>query len=197
MSCGGAPGVSDRFVSALWALDTLFALARDGIDGVNIHTFPHAWYRTFYFSHSHTGWRASVAPLYYGLYAFAHAAPPGSRILQTSTPTSPDLRVWATRAADKRVQVVLINTSPTAAHTIAIKLPPAVARYPLTMQRLTAPGLTAPAGATLGGQRFSDVTGHLTGARRRAPPRRPRRDLPAAAARPGARRSSPAEGQEG
>ena len=39
-SCGAAPGVSNAFVSALWALDALFEMARVGVDGVNIHTYP-------------------------------------------------------------------------------------------------------------------------------------------------------------
>ena len=38
VSCGGEPGVSDTYATALWSLDTLFALARAGVDGVNIHT---------------------------------------------------------------------------------------------------------------------------------------------------------------
>ena len=40
ISCGGERGVSDTYATALWSLDTLFALARAGVDGVNIHTPP-------------------------------------------------------------------------------------------------------------------------------------------------------------
>ena len=47
VSCGGARGVSDTFASALWVLDTLFNLARVGVDGVNIHTFAGAIYEPF------------------------------------------------------------------------------------------------------------------------------------------------------
>ena len=79
--------------------------------------------------------------------------------------------MWATRAPDKRVRVVLINKSATAAHTIAIKLPAAAARYRLTLQRLAAPSLTAPTGVTLGGQSFSPASGHLVGVRQRSFPR--------------------------
>ena len=46
-SCGAAPGVSNAFASALWALDTLFEMARVGVDGVNIHTYPGATYQLF------------------------------------------------------------------------------------------------------------------------------------------------------
>ena len=40
ISCGNDPAVGDSFASALWALDALFEMARVGVDGVNIHTFP-------------------------------------------------------------------------------------------------------------------------------------------------------------
>src|SRR5207302_4190776 len=40
VSCGGERGVSDTYATALWSLDTLFALAHAGVDGVNIHTPP-------------------------------------------------------------------------------------------------------------------------------------------------------------
>ena len=40
VSCGGQRGVSDAFSSALWALDTLFELAKIGVRGVNIQTVP-------------------------------------------------------------------------------------------------------------------------------------------------------------
>ena len=44
VACGGKAGVSDTFASALWALDALFAVARSGADGVNLHMFPRARY---------------------------------------------------------------------------------------------------------------------------------------------------------
>ena len=40
VTCAGRSGVSDAFASALWALNALFEAGADGIDGVNIHTFP-------------------------------------------------------------------------------------------------------------------------------------------------------------
>ena len=38
IACGGMPGVSDSFASALWSLDALFAMARVNVDGVNMQT---------------------------------------------------------------------------------------------------------------------------------------------------------------
>ncbi|MDQ6744720.1 MAG: glycosyl hydrolase family 79 C-terminal domain-containing protein [Actinomycetota bacterium] len=165
VSCGGGPGVSDRFASALWAIDTLFALAREGVDGVNFHTFTRAYYRPFFFHHTAGRWSATIAPMYYGLLAFNLAAPAGSKLLQTSVPASSTLRVWATRGRDGHVRVMLINTSPSHARTIAIKLP--TSAHTATLQRLRAPGLGSAEGVTLGGQRFTrpTTTGQLTGPR--------------------------------
>ena len=87
VACSGAAGVSDRLASALWALDTLFALAREGVDGVNFHTHARAAYRTFRFRHTAAGWRGAVTPLYYGLLAFAQAAPVGPAWCRPSTPS--------------------------------------------------------------------------------------------------------------
>ena len=75
VACGGKSGVSNTFASALWALDALFASARTGTDGVNIHTFPGARYGLFTFRRMGSEWSASVRPEYYGLLMFAQAAP--------------------------------------------------------------------------------------------------------------------------
>ncbi len=37
VNCGGRPGVSNAFATALWAPDALFSLLRAGVDGVNLH----------------------------------------------------------------------------------------------------------------------------------------------------------------
>ena len=180
VACGGAAGVSDRLASALWALDMLFALAREGVDGVNIHTFVQAEYRTFRFSRTRGNWSAAVSPLYYGLLAFARMTPPGSRLVQTSLPTDRNLRVWATAAPGGHLHVVLINDSPTKRRTVAIKLPPGETAAPITLERLSGPGGLGAAGSiTLGGQGFgaSSATGRLAGPLRTGRPRQIRRGI--------------------
>ena len=84
VSCAGKLGLSDRFASALWAVDALFEVARYGIDGVNIHTFPGVPYAPFDVSHTAGTWSAVVHPEYYGLLMFARAAPAGARLLAVS-----------------------------------------------------------------------------------------------------------------
>ncbi len=93
-------------------LDALFALARDGVDGVNIHTLPRSAYQLFEFSHAGGRWSASVAPVYYGLDMFARAAAPGSRLLRVyGGHRGHGLSVWATRAPDGQLEAVLVNES--------------------------------------------------------------------------------------
>jgi len=162
VSCGGAPGISNAFVSALWALDAVFQMARVGVDGVNIHTYPGAPYGLFKFKHRHGRWRAFVAPEYYGLEMFAQAAPPGARLLRTSGALG-KLRSWATRAPDGTVHVVLINDYTAHARTVAVRIPGVSGMA--TLERLQAPGISARSGVTLGGQTYGNATstGRLAG----------------------------------
>jgi hypothetical protein len=168
VSCGGAPGVSNAFVSALWALDAVFQMARVGVDGVNIHTFPKATYELFNFTRADGKWSGYVAPEYYGLLMFAQAAPAGARLLHT-TGALGNVRSWATRAPDGTIHVVLINDYTAQSRTIAVRIPLAL-RIPgatgaATLERLRAPGVTARSGVTLGGQSFgtATTTGLLSG----------------------------------
>ena len=162
VSCGSAPRLGDGFVSALWALDAVFQMARVGVDGVNIHSYPNAPYELFTFARRHGRWSADVAPEYYGLLMFAQAAPPGARLLRTSGALG-DVRAWATRAPDGTIHVVLINDYTAQARTIALHIAGATAAA--TLERLRAPGVTARTGVTLGGQGFgtATTTGLLSG----------------------------------
>jgi hypothetical protein len=162
VSCGGAPGVSDAFASALWATDALFEMARVGIDGVNIHTYPGATYELFTFKQVNGKWVGTVKPEYYGLMLFARAAPPGSRLLRASVTPSHEVKAWATRAPDGSTRVTLINHS-TTAQTITLKTASSVASA--TVELLRAPGLAARAHISFAGRSFGaqTKTGVLTG----------------------------------
>lgn len=156
VACGGKAGVSDTFASALWALEAMFAVARSGADGVNIHTFPGARYGLFTFRRAGAGWSAFVHPEYYGLLMFARAAPPGSRLLLLTRTGTPEVRSWATRASDGRIRLVLINDDVSHSHVVSVRLPE---RAPtVTLERLTAPSAWARSGVALGGQSFGAQT---------------------------------------
>jgi hypothetical protein len=164
-SCGSDDGVSQSFASALWALDTLFEMARVGVDGVNIHTYPGAIYQLFTFTRTHGAWRGAVSPEYYGLLMFAQAAPAGSRLLTVSETRGGQLNAWATRGPDGTFRVVTINESDRA-RRVSIRL--ASARNDAVLERLQAPRLTSRGEVTLAGQSFgsSTSTGRLAGRQR-------------------------------
>jgi hypothetical protein len=152
VSCGGKRGLSDRFVSALWALDALFEVAKAGVDGVNIHTFPGAAYRLFDFRRRGAQWSATVRPEYYGLLMFARAVPPGSWLLGTNSAASPKLKAWATRSRAGTVRVVLINKSLRERIRALVRIRGLAEAGRL--ERLTAPSALAKDGITLAGQHF-------------------------------------------
>jgi hypothetical protein len=163
VSCGGLVGVSNTFAAGLWALDAMFELAHAGVDGVNVHTreVPN---QLFTFSQSGGQWRGVVEPDYYGLLAFAQAAPAGSKLLNVSGFSSGPIHVWATRAPDGTERVVLINMASSGSETINVKIQSSGTTG--TLERLTAPGLSSTGHVTLGGQSFATntTTGQLSGA---------------------------------
>jgi hypothetical protein len=164
VSCGSDPAVAQSFGSALWALEVLFDMARVGVDGVNIHTFPGATYGLFSFSHAHGRWQAGVAPEYYGLLLFAQAAPAGSQLLAVSPGLADTgaVKAWATRAGDGTVRVVLVNQG-ARQQEVAVRVPGTTDAG--TLELLDAPGLAATSDVTLAGQGFgaSTTTGLLRG----------------------------------
>jgi hypothetical protein len=159
VGCGNPPIVPNSFAEALWALDALFAYARVGVDGVNVHTWPGAVYNLFNFANTSAGWQASVEPEYYGLLMFAQAAPAGSHLVRTAS-SNPTIRAWATRATDGTIRVTLINDSTTSAQSLAVDVSGAQGAASIT--RLLAPSAAATSGVTIGGQSLG-ATGELTG----------------------------------
>jgi hypothetical protein len=155
ISCGAAPGVSNTFAMALWAIDALFSDLKVGVDGVNMHTYPGADYQLFAVNHTGTHWRAAVYPEYYGLLMFSQAAPPGSHLLQVSG-AGGTLRAWATHAPDGRTRVVLINDNTANPQTVTLRVPGTVGIA--TLARLQAPSAHATSGVTLAGQNFGSQT---------------------------------------
>jgi hypothetical protein len=162
ISCGVDNGVAQSFASALWALDAVFQMARVGVSGVNIHTYPGATYELFTFTHSNGRWRGTVSPEYYGLLMFAQAAPADSRLVNVTATDTGQVKSWATLTPDGTFRVLAINDG-AGARTVAVQL--AKAGGVGTLERLEAPRLSSRGGVTLGGQSFgsSTATGELAG----------------------------------
>jgi Glycosyl hydrolase family 79 C-terminal beta domain len=152
ISCGRVRAVDESFASALWVLQALFAFARTGADGLNVHTYAGSPYALFKFHDSGGVWSAVVYPEYYGMLMFAQAAPPGSRLLSIAGAQRAGVQAWATRARGGRVRVVLIDTR-ARARMLAVRVPGGGASA--TVERLLAPSLRARTHVTIGGQSFS------------------------------------------
>ena len=163
ITCGGVLGVSSSFATALWSLDALFALARTGVDGVNMQTSPGSWNEVFPTVQTKAGWQASVKPVYYGMLMFAQAAPPGARLLRVTGSAGGQVRTWATKGTDGAIRVVLINDSTAQARTVTLRAP--ALGGPSALERLLAPSARATQGVTLGGLSFGaeTATGQLAG----------------------------------
>ncbi|MGZ4311748.1 MAG: glycosyl hydrolase family 79 C-terminal domain-containing protein [Solirubrobacteraceae bacterium] len=155
ISCGRVASVDESYASALWVLQALFAFARNGADGVDIHTYAGSPYALFKFHRHHGVWRAVVYPEYYGMLMFAQAAPPGSRLLAITGAQRAGVQAWATQTPDGQVRVVVIN-SHRRPRTLAVRVPGGGAGA--TVERLLAPSLRARSGVTIGGQNLSTTS---------------------------------------
>jgi hypothetical protein len=160
ITCGGKAGVSNSFGEALWALNVLPALWRAGVQGVNFQTIYGDLNQMIHANHSPAGWSVSVEPEYYGLLAFADAAPAGSRLLRISNPGLAHFYQFAVRSPDGSVRVVLTNVG-SVARTIGVS--GSGTRGTGSLSLLSAGSLGATDGTTLGGQSLSARTGELAG----------------------------------
>jgi hypothetical protein len=159
ITCTGPAGVSDSMASALWALDALFDAARQGVDGVNLHTDFARINNLFSLGFSGGQWQATVQPLYYGALMFAQADPAGSRQLGVEGGND-TLRVWATRAG-RKLRIVVINDSLRDGATVRLRVPAGLGSGAASLERLVASGTRgayATHGITLGGRSFQTTT---------------------------------------
>src|SRR5580700_6989366 len=107
---GGQPGVSDAFVSALWVLDFMWALAFGGAAGVNMETgVNHLDFVSYYSAiRNDADGTASIGPEYYGMLAFAQANR-GSRIALDYDTGGVNLTAYAVLGDHGDLILTLIN----------------------------------------------------------------------------------------
>jgi hypothetical protein len=148
VTCGGRPGVSDTFATALWAPDALFELMRVGVDAVDVHVRDDAINAAFTLGASGLGAR----PLLYGLILFTRTLGAHARLipLRLHAGRMTHLKAWAVLAPDDRLKVLLVNKGdqPVLAR---LRLP---ATDPASVQRLLAPSAASHTGELLDGQRL-------------------------------------------
>jgi hypothetical protein len=148
VTCGGRPGVSNTFATALWAPDALFELMRVGVDAVNVHVRADAINAAFTLGESGLGAR----PLLYGLILFTRTLGPNARLIELHMHAghAHHLKAWAVEASHRRLSVLLINKGDrlVLAH---LRLP---ASGVASVQRLSAPAADSRTGQRLDGQRL-------------------------------------------
>jgi len=149
-SGGGRPGVSDSFGAALWVLEYMFALAAAGCAGVNLETGVNQ--RGFVSSYSPIGddeqghYRAT--PEFYGMLAFAQAGV--GRVIGCEVEAGGrNVSAYATRQADDRVRLTLLNKESTGDAEVVVE--GAQGSGELKVLRLTGPSLESKTGVMLGG----------------------------------------------
>jgi hypothetical protein len=161
ITCGGYAGVSNSFAEALWALNVLPELWKAGVSGVNFQDVKHNLNQVFTPVQSSSGaWNVSAQPEYYGLLAFADAAPAGSHLLKLTFPDYPSFYAYGVDAPNGTHTVVLTDVG-SSARTVGVTV--AGGAGPGTVSLLTAASLTSTAQPTLGGETLSTATGQLTG----------------------------------
>jgi hypothetical protein len=148
VTCGGRPGVSDTFATALWAPDALFELLKAGVDGVNIHIRVNAVNAPFTLTRS----GLSVHPLLYGMILFSRTLGPDAQLarLQVRAKRSLHLKIWGVRLPGNRLHVLVIDKSRHPAE-VDLRLPGSGIA---TVQRLLAPSVGSRSGVTLAGQQL-------------------------------------------
>ena len=156
--CGGVPGQSDTFATALWAPDVLFSLLKIGVSGVNIHVRANGSLNT---ALNYTPSGIYPEPMFYGLALFARTLGPGAQLMQVHRYALPSaVKVWAVMLPNGALHVLFINKSASPTHVGL----PAFSRQGALLQRLVAPSITANDTVTLAGQRLGDA-GYWTGPR--------------------------------
>ncbi len=156
VSCGGVPGISDTFASALWAVSYLTEAMSAGVSGINLEGNPS----------NCEGYTPVCAPSAEDLATGELVAQPewyallraraliGERPVRTIVAPAqrPNVVASAFLAADGTLQLVLVDDDPPGARSVAMHLHVGSGFHGATILSLTAPSPEALSGVELGGQ---------------------------------------------
>ncbi len=148
VTCGGLPGISNTYATALWAPDAAFELMTADVRAIHLHERETIVNDPFTFDP--TGMQAR--PLLYGLMLFTRTLGPHARLvpLRLKSGAALHLKAWAVRVGARTLHVLLINKGPNSLR-VGLDLP---ARGPASVERLLGPSPAATTGVTLMGQSF-------------------------------------------
>jgi hypothetical protein len=149
VACGGAPGVSDAYVAALWGADVAFELASVGAVGLNFHTPSN--YAVFT---NDTGMLV-VKALYYGMRLFSLATAAGGKLLPTTVTTTSRAHAFATLGSDGAVRVAILSLDAADGGTVTLHVAGVTSA---SLVRMHGPAIDATTGITLGGQTWDSST---------------------------------------
>ena len=143
---GGKGGVSNVFVSALWALDFMWIVAENNGQGINFHDGHGLYYSPI----TMAAGNVVAHPEYYAMLAFKYGNNNGKiipAILRSAADNN--CQAYACINADNTTSLTLINKEETNAISYTVKLNKAATNA--TIMRLTAPSLTSKDNVTFGG----------------------------------------------
>jgi hypothetical protein len=164
VACGGQPGTSDTFASALWALDLSLIAARQGVAGVNFHgglgscersgTITSPWYSPLC---ALSSGQLRARPEYYALLLLRSLE--NCAFVRVAYRTSRDISVYALRAPDGSLRVIIDDMESSVAAprrgrrpaTVSVSLHVDRPYRQGSVVRLLAPSIHAKQGVTLGG----------------------------------------------
>jgi hypothetical protein len=158
VTCGGRPGVSDTFATALWAPDAAFELLRAGAQSIDLHARQSTVNAPFQF----TAGGLAARPLLYGLIMFVRALSPHAQLLpaQLHVGGRANIKAWAVATNHGTLNVLVLDKGPRGVH-LTVNVPAGGAA---TVQRLLAASPRSRRGVTLAGQ-WLDRDGAWKGSR--------------------------------
>jgi len=174
VSCGGQPGVSNTFASALWAVDYIARAMHAGVAGVNFQGNPancRGYTPVCASSTRQLAWDVLRAqPEWYALLLSKGLI--GDRPVRAAAPSSANVDVIALLSPRGDLHLVIVDDDPPAAKHATVKLHVGRRFGAATVLSLTAPSPAAATGVRLGG---ATVGGDGRWHARARPERRPNR----------------------
>jgi hypothetical protein len=157
VSCGGRPGISDTFASALWATDYISQAMTAGAAGVNLQGNPAncLGYSPVCARSPQRLARGVLTPLPVWYALLLTKALVGDRPLATkiSSPQRPNVAVRTLLAGDGSVHAVIVEDDPPGSPPVAVSLKVGRGFAAAKVLALTAASPQATSGVTLGGVR--------------------------------------------
>lgn len=156
VSCGGVPGISNTFASALWGVGYLSQAMAMGVSGINLQGNPancegYTPVCALTPEDLTTG-ALDAQPEWYALLLVKALI--GERPLQTivNAPSHPNVEVATFLAEDGTLHFVVVDDDPPGARSAAVGLRVGRGSHGASILALTAPSPAALSGVTLGGQ---------------------------------------------